>query len=140
MADQSNKQGPKLDDEIQHETEGMVRGGHPTHAEEWKEPEPASSASTWDPVTDDPVATGGARQEGSPPGMSPDDVEGRSALARALVGVHYPAGRSELLSALRSGDVSEEAVAAAEALPDRSYENLADVAEELGYGRESRRF
>ncbi|MEV4254251.1 DUF2795 domain-containing protein [Spirillospora sp. NPDC049652] len=140
MADQTGKHDPRLDDEIQHETEGLVQGGHPTHAEEWKQPEPASSTSTWDPVTEDPIETGGARQEGSPPGMSPDDVEGRSALARALVGVHYPADRGDLLKALRSGDVSDEALSAAESLPDRSYENLADVAEELGYGRESRRF
>jgi hypothetical protein len=36
----SNKHGPRLDDELKHETEGLVRSGHPTHAEEWKEPEP----------------------------------------------------------------------------------------------------
>ncbi|MFC4913635.1 DUF2795 domain-containing protein [Actinomadura gamaensis] len=140
MTEQTGKQGPRLDDEMAHETEGMVRGGHATHAEDFKQPEPASSAPGWDPAEDDPTATGGARQEGSPPGMSADDVEGRSALARQLTGVRYPATRDDLVARLRGGDVDDGAVAAVEALPDRAYENLADVAEALGYGRESRRF
>ena len=37
MPDMSDKHSPKVDDEIAHETQGMVRGGHPTHAEEFKE-------------------------------------------------------------------------------------------------------
>ncbi|MFC8302596.1 hypothetical protein ACFUCV_02810 [Specibacter sp. NPDC057265] len=36
----STKHGPHLDDEMQHETQGMVRGNQPAHAEEWRETEP----------------------------------------------------------------------------------------------------
>jgi hypothetical protein len=35
----STKHGPKLDDELQHETENMMRSGQATHAEEFKETE-----------------------------------------------------------------------------------------------------
>ena len=35
----STKHGPKLDDELQHETEGMIRSGQPNRAEEHRETE-----------------------------------------------------------------------------------------------------
>jgi hypothetical protein len=36
----SSKHGPRLDEEMKHETEGLVRSGHPSHVQDWKEPEP----------------------------------------------------------------------------------------------------
>jgi hypothetical protein len=36
----SDKHGPRKDDALAHDVEGMVRGTGPTHAEEWKDPEP----------------------------------------------------------------------------------------------------
>ncbi|MBO2463631.1 DUF2795 domain-containing protein [Actinomadura violacea] len=135
MPDKSDKHGPKVDDEIGHETEGMVRGGHPTHAEEFKETEPYSGDAPWDPT----AATGDPR-EGSPPGMSAGDVEGRSNLARLLSGVRYPARPGDLVAHASGAGADDAAVGALETLPDREYENVADVADELGYGRENRRF
>ncbi|HYZ09678.1 MAG TPA: hypothetical protein VE709_14080 [Pseudonocardiaceae bacterium] len=44
----SDKHGARLDDAMAEEVEGMVRGTGPTHAEEWKDPEP--------PADDDPPA------------------------------------------------------------------------------------
>ena len=35
----STKHGPMLDDELKHETEGMMRSGQPAHAEEFRETE-----------------------------------------------------------------------------------------------------
>jgi hypothetical protein len=43
----SDKHGARKDDALAHDVEGMVRGTGPTHAEEWKDPEP--------PADDDPV-------------------------------------------------------------------------------------
>lgn len=41
MAERGNtKHGANPDDELQHETQGMVRGNQPAHAEEWRETEP----------------------------------------------------------------------------------------------------
>ncbi|MGO4590496.1 hypothetical protein [Paenarthrobacter sp. 2TAF44] len=41
MAERGNsKHGPHLDDQMQHETEGMIRGNKPSHVEEGRETEP----------------------------------------------------------------------------------------------------
>lgn len=135
MPDMSDKHSPKLDDEIAHETQGMVRGGHPTHAEEFKETEPFS-----DDAPADPTRAAAGDREGSPPGMSARDVEGRSSLARMLTGVRYPARPNELIRHAAEGGAPDDAVDQLRTLPRREYENLADVAEELGYGREERRY
>jgi hypothetical protein len=39
----------------------------------------------------DPTASGQARQTGAPPGMTPGEVENRSAFAKLLAGARYPA-------------------------------------------------
>jgi hypothetical protein len=135
MPDMSDKHSPKVDDEIGRETQGMVSGGHPTHAEEFKETEPFSDDAPADPTR----AVAGER-EGSPPGMSAQDVESRSALARMLTGVDYPARPNELIRHAAEGGAPDEAVEQLRTLPKREYENVADVAEELGYGREERRY
>lgn len=135
MPDKSDKHGSKLDEEIERETRGMVSGGHPTHAEEFKETEPFTNADPADPL--DPAVPD---REGSPPGMSARDVEGRSALARMLTGVRYPARPNELVRHAAEGGASDETVEALRTLPRREYENVADVAEQLGYGREERRY
>lgn len=135
MPDKSDKHGARLDDEIGRETHGMVSGGHPTHAEEFKETEPYS-----DEYPSDPTAPAGGEREGSPPGMSAQDVAGRSALARMLTGVRYPARPNELIRHAAEGGAPDEAVEQLRTLPKREYENVADVAEELGYGREERRY
>jgi hypothetical protein len=135
MPDMSDKHGPRPDDEIVRETHGMISGGHPTHAEEFKEPEPFS-----DDYPADPNAPATGDREGSPPGMSARDVEGRSALARMLTGVRYPARPNELVRHAAEAGAPDEAVDQLRTLPKREYENVADIAEELGYGREERRY
>jgi hypothetical protein len=41
MAERGNtKHGSNLDDQLKHETQGMVRGNKPAHAEEFRETEP----------------------------------------------------------------------------------------------------
>ncbi|MER7546041.1 DUF2795 domain-containing protein [Spirillospora sp. NPDC127506] len=135
MPDMSDKHSPKVDDEIVHETRGMVSGGHPTHAEEFKETEPFSDD---DPA--DPTRAAADEREGAPPGMSARDVASRSALARMLTGVGYPARPNELVRHAAEAGAPDEAVEQLRTLPKREYANVADVAEELGYGREERRY
>ncbi|MER7541053.1 hypothetical protein ABTX77_40855 [Streptomyces sp. NPDC097704] len=36
----SSKSGPRLDDARKKEVEGLLRSGHPTRVEEWRDPEP----------------------------------------------------------------------------------------------------
>jgi hypothetical protein len=55
MAERGNTtHGPRLDDELKHETDGMIKGNHPTRAEEWRE------AETFDDGEDEPVQGGAA--------------------------------------------------------------------------------
>jgi len=37
---QSGPVGPRQDEQLAHETQGLVKGGHSTRAEEWRDPEP----------------------------------------------------------------------------------------------------
>jgi hypothetical protein len=46
MERESAKFSPREDDQLKHELQGMLKGGGPTHAEEWADPEP--------PADDDP--------------------------------------------------------------------------------------
>lgn len=40
MAERGNTtHGPHVDDQMKHETQGLVQGGHPTRAEDWRETE-----------------------------------------------------------------------------------------------------
>ncbi len=46
MPRESDLHSPREDDALKAETQGMIKGGKPTHAEEWADPEP--------PADDDP--------------------------------------------------------------------------------------
>jgi hypothetical protein len=133
MGQQSDKHGPRLDDELEHETHGMVTGGGPTHAERFKDPEPVETDSG-----DDPTTARGSVVPGAPPGMTADDVEARSAIARALVGVRYPASPEELAAHVGAG-APDGLAERLWRLPSRQYQNIADVAQALGLGHEQRR-
>ncbi|GAA1785932.1 MULTISPECIES: hypothetical protein [Streptomonospora] len=55
----SDKHGPKLDDELESEIQGMLKGNKPTRAEEEREPEPVvtdEGESATDPAAMDPDA------------------------------------------------------------------------------------
>lgn len=64
----SDKHGPRKDDALAEDVEGMIRGTGPTHAEEWKDPEP--------PADDDPPADPGRIDIAGQTGAS-DEVDAR---------------------------------------------------------------
>ncbi|MGW4640622.1 DUF2795 domain-containing protein [Sphaerisporangium sp. NPDC004334] len=131
----SDKHGPRLDEEIKHETAGLTRGGVTGHAEEWREPEPVSDAE--DDLRPQGYAPG--HEPGVAPGMTQNEVDQRSNLARWLVEVHYPADRDEILAHAEGNPAVPDAVVRAlRDLPDGSFRNIADMAEALGLGRERR--
>lgn len=135
MADKTGKHGARLDEEIKHETEGLVRGGGAAHAGRGRETEPVETDAGHDPTSLDTGRPGAA-----PPGMTPDDVEERSAVARVLAGVHYPATPKVLAGHAAGEGAPDVTLTALERLPERSYGSLAEVTDELGYGHETRRF
>ena len=92
----NTEHSPRLDDQLKHEVEGMMRAERPTHAEEWREPEPAGEDQP------DPGALGEPddRQPGTPPGMTNEEIQLRSDLAAHLTRATFPADESGLLSHL----------------------------------------
>jgi hypothetical protein len=132
-ADRSTKHSARLDDELQHEVEGMVRSGRSTHAEEWTDPEPAAEG---EPDVD--AAPNSTLVGGTPVGMDPDAVESRAELARWLARADFPSTGPDLAEAARHHRAPDAVVAELERLPaGQTYERIGDVARALGYPTET---
>jgi hypothetical protein len=135
MSEKSDKHGPRLDDQMGRETEGLVRGGGPTRVEHGNDPEPVETDTGRDPT-----AVGPTRTTGTPPGMTPRDVEDRSAFAKLLAGARYPATPDQLSAHVADEGAPDVTIRALGDMPERAYEGLPDVMDALGYGHETKRF
>ena len=125
----SNKHGRLLDEALKHETSGLVSGGHATHTEEWRDPEPAGEDQPGD------VALVG----GTPPGLDADEVERRSELARFLGPACFPAVGELLLECAAGNGAPELVLNDLRRLPSGTeFENVAQVWQALGGGLEQR--
>ncbi|GAA2735719.1 DUF2795 domain-containing protein [Actinocorallia aurantiaca] len=133
MGDKSGKHGPKLDEEMHREAEGLTRSGGPTHPQPWNDPEPVDTDTGVDPT-----ATRADRR-GAPPGMTPRDVEERSTIASVLAGVNYPASPRELADHAASTAAPDNVVSRLSRLPGESYDGLPEIVKDLGIGHEERR-
>jgi hypothetical protein len=132
----SDKHSPMVDDQLKHETEGLVRGGRDSHAEEWKQPEPSG-----DDQPDSDRMPNGSLVGGTPDGMSGDDVEGRSELASYVGKEVYPAVREQLIGAAMDNNAPPRLVDAIRRLPSgRTFANANEVWSQLGGGTEQHRF
>jgi hypothetical protein len=125
----NSKHGRQLDEALKHETAGLVSGGHSTHAEEWREPEPAGE--------DQPSPS--ALVGGTPAGLDPAEVVARSELARYVGPGCFPAVGAVLLEAAATNGAPELVLNRLRGLPSgREYANVADVWQALGGGVEHR--
>ncbi|MEV5408543.1 DUF2795 domain-containing protein [Thermopolyspora sp. NPDC052614] len=131
----SSKHGPRLDEQQKHETEGLVRGGGATHAEEWKQPEPMLAPA--EEALDD--GTVPSRGSAVPQGITPADVERRSNLAKWLSDARFPADRRALLTHAVTKAAPEPVLQAVRTLPDEKFHNVGEVATALGLGAENHR-
>jgi len=116
----SDKHGPRLDDELKHEVAGLQQGAPvEPRAEEWRTPEPPDEDA-------DEQAPGTA-------------TEARSELARYLRPSRFPARREDLLTEAVDQNAPDEIVDRLRRLPgDVAFDNVADVWVALGGGRERR--
>jgi hypothetical protein len=119
----NTKHGPVHDQEMAHETQGLVQGAaHRAHAEEWRETEPVEEAIP-------PVRRG----DGVNPQPSGRDYELRTELARILTNDLFPAGRDTVLGRLRDSDAPGDLIDRVAALPaDSQFRVPRDVAVALG--------
>jgi hypothetical protein len=129
----STKHSPRVDEELEHEIQGMLRGGHTTRAEEWRDAEPVVEG---DPDID--AVPGGTYVGGTPVGMDADAVEARAELARWLDRADFPSTGPDLVEAALDHRAPDAVVAELQRLPDgQTYERIGDVVRALGYPTET---
>jgi hypothetical protein len=129
----STKHSPRVDEELEHEVQGMLKAEHATRAEEWREVEPVAEG---DPdITSDPSGT---LVGGVPVGMTEDAVVARAELARWLTRAPFPGTRDDLVEQARDNRAPDAVVAELERLPEgETFERIGDVARALGYPTET---
>jgi hypothetical protein len=129
----STKHSPREDDQLKHEVEGMVRSGRSTHAEEWRDPEPAAEGEPDIDSSPADTLTGGV-----PRGMSPDAVVARAELARWLDRADFPNTGAGLVEAAREHRAPDAVVDELSRLPaDEVFARVGDVVRALGYPTET---
>jgi uncharacterized protein DUF2795 len=129
----STKHSPRVDEELEHEIEGMIRSGHTTRAEEWRDPEPVAEG---EPDVD--AVPTGTFVGGTPVGMDADAVEARTELARWLDRADFPSSGPDLVEAALDHRAPDAVVAELQRLPEgESYERIGDVVRALGYPTET---
>jgi hypothetical protein len=132
-SERSTKHSPRVDDELEHEMQGMLRGERANRAEEWREVEPQAEG---DPDID--RVPDGSYTGGTPVGMDPDAVTARAELARWLDRADYPNTGAGLAEAARDHRAPDAVVAELERLPEgETYERIGDVVRALGYPTET---
>ena len=132
-AARSTKHSPRVDEELEHEIQGMLKGEHATRSEEWREVEPIAEG---DPdITADPAGT---LVGGVPVGMTEDAVVARAELARWLDRADFPSTGPELVEAARDHRAPDAVADELARLPDGEvYERIGDVVRALGYPTET---
>ena len=132
-SERSTKHSPRVDEELEHEMQGLLKAERATRAEEWREVEPVAEG---DPDVDaDPAGT---LVGGTPVGMDADAVVARAELARWLVRADFPSSGTGLVEAARNHRAPDAVVAELEKLPaDDTYERIGDVVRALGYPTET---
>jgi hypothetical protein len=126
----SDKHSPRLDEEMKHETSGLIAGNKDSHAEEWRLPEPSGEDQ---PNAD--RAPDGTLHGAVPDGMTEEDVDARAELATYLPISVFPGVREQLLEHVMDSSAPDIVVERVRALPaGREFINVGDVWRALNGG------
>ena len=127
----SSNHGPRIDEEMAHETRGVVQGRPAgARAEEWREADPSGEDQPEGSLIPE---VGAGHRGGAPVGMSPDEREARSRLGRYLTRSAFPADRATLTAAARAAHAPDDVVNALSHLePDGRYQPVSEVWTALG--------
>jgi hypothetical protein len=133
VSSRSTKHNPRLDEELEHEIQGMLKAERATRSEEFREVEPVAEG---DPdLTANPS---GPLVGGVPVGMTEEAVVARAELARWLVRADFPADGPGLVEAALDHRAPDAVVEELQRLPEgETYERIGDVARALGYPTET---
>ena len=135
MERMSDKHNPQLDDVMKQETDSLRRGSPvESRAEEFREKEgPAEDEPTPD------VRINGDRDHPLHDNvMPPEEANRRAELARHLPMSTFPARPAELEEVARQNHAPGPVCEALSSLPDRLYENVAELWEQMGGRTEHR--
>lgn len=81
----------------------------------------------------DPVEAEGDRSKGGKRGgPAAAETDSAAGVASALKGISFPADRSDLVDRAQENDAAEEVIGLLEAIPDRQFDTMADVAKAVG--------
>ncbi len=133
VSSRSTKHNPRLDEELEHEIQGMLKAEHATRSHEWREVEPVAEGEP--DLTSDPSGT---LVGGVPEGMTEDAVVARAELARWLVRADFPNSGPDLVEAALDHRAPDVVIDELRRLPDgETYERIGDVVRALGYPTET---
>jgi hypothetical protein len=129
----STKHNPRLDEELEHEIQGMLKAERATRSEEFREVEPVAEGEP--DISTDPAST---LVGGVPVGMTPDAVVARAEIARWLERHDFPSTGPDLVEAALDHRAPDAVVDELRRLPDgQTYERVGDVVRALGYPTET---
>jgi Protein of unknown function (DUF2795) len=132
----SSKHGPRVDEEMSREVSGTVQGTAGSRVEEWRQPEPSGEDQP-EPTT----APVGETRGGKPQGMTADDLEQRSRLARFIGLSALPGDRTALRRSAEDNEAPGDILAQLDRLPaDTEFQNVSEVWAALGHRNESQRW
>jgi hypothetical protein len=132
-SERSTKHSPRVDEELEHEVQGMLKAERSTRAEEWREVEPSAEGEP--DVDADPAGT---LVGGTPVGMDADAVVARAELARWLDRADFPSTGSGLVEAALDHRAPDTVVDELRRLPEgETFERIGDVVRALGYPTET---
>ncbi|MET9293482.1 DUF2795 domain-containing protein [Streptomyces sp. NPDC003077] len=130
-----DKTGPLRDDEAKRELQGELKANRSLRVEEAHELQPPGEDQPRAERSPETAMTGG-----TPPGMTGEDVQLRSEMARHLGPGTYPAKRSAVLRTLKQNNAPDRLLDLAEQLPEhRKYANVQEIVQALGRGTEDHR-
>ncbi len=113
---QSRKHTPRVDDELERQAQGHLKGSPPGgRAEEWRESETPAEGEP--EVSATPHADALSRSAADLH-LSPYEIEERSRFSRYLVRSVFPANRGHLLAAAREADAPQDIIEDIRSLPD----------------------
>lgn len=132
-SERGTKHNPRLDEELEHEMQGMLKAERQTHAEEWREVEPSAEGEP--DVDADPSGT---LVGGTPTGTDAAAVEARSELARWLDRADFPSDGPTLVAAAQAHHAPDAVVRELGRLPaGETFSRVGDVVRALGYPTET---
>jgi len=134
--ERGNHHSARLDETMGKETEGMVRAGRDTRAEEWHSAEPSGEDQPDVDRAPDSTLVGGV-----PDGLTAEEVELRSRLASYLPRSAFPAVREMLIDEAQGRDAPEVIVERVKSLPaGREFANFGEAWAAMGGHHEDHRF